>query len=163
MLAAIDDIHHWHWEGTSIHATNIAVEWQASSICSRFGNSHGGAENGVCANAAFVFGAVELDHYLIKLNLVFCIQTNQSVKDFIIDSFDCLGHTLAKITLFTVTEFVCFVHAGGCARWHSCAAKRTVFQNNVYLNGWVAAAVKDLATQDVDNCGHVIPQFAWIE
>jgi hypothetical protein len=44
--------------------------------------------------------------------------------------------------------------AGGGAGRHSGTAERAIFQHDVDLDGWIAAAIENFAADDVDDGGH---------
>ena len=66
-----------------------------------------------------------------------------------------LQHALAEIAaLVAVAQLDRLVRAGRGARGHRGAALAAVLQHHVDLHGRVAAAVEDLAADDVDDGGH---------
>ncbi len=79
MGAAIDDVHHRHRQKMGVRAADIAIERQAGGFGGSLGDGQRNAEDGVGAEARLVRRAVELDHRLVDLDLVFGIQAADGV------------------------------------------------------------------------------------
>ena len=77
------------------------------------------------------------------------------VDDLDIDGLDRLEHALAEIAaLVAVAQLDRLVRAGRGAGRHGGAAHRAVLQHDIDLDRRIAAAVEDLAADDVDDRGH---------
>jgi len=156
MGAAVDDVHHRNRQDAGVGAAEIAVERQAGGLGGGLGDGERHAEDGVGAEARLVRRAVEGDHRRVDLDLVLGVEARDGIEDLGVDGFDGLEHALAEIDrLVAVAQLDRLVGAGGGARRHRGAAEGTVFQNDVHLDGGVAAAVENLAADDVDDGGHV--------
>ena len=73
MLAAVNDVHHRNRQSAGHGAAQIAVQRQAGFFGLGFGNGQGNGQNGIGAQTAFIFGAVQVNHGLVDGNLVFGI------------------------------------------------------------------------------------------
>ncbi len=99
--------------------------------------------------------AVEVDHDLVDLGLLLGIEAAQGLEDLAIDGADRLGDALAEIAgLVAVAQLDRLMGAGGGAGRHGGAAERAIFQHDVDLDGGIAAAIEDFASDDVDDGGH---------
>ena len=135
---------------------DVAVERQPARGCRRLGAGERHAEDGVGAEPALVLGPVELDQRCIERTLVLRIHAGERIEDFSVDRVDRLLHALAEIAaLVAVAQLDRLVRAGRGARGHPRAAHRAVLQHDIDLDRRVAAAVEDLAADDVDDGGHV--------
>ena len=90
VLAAIDDIHHWHRQNTRIGPADIAVERGLHGIGHGLSKGKRDTEGGICAEAGFIFCAVKLDEELINAPLVLGLKAVKRVSNF---SIDCLLYT----------------------------------------------------------------------
>src|SRR6185503_3814532 len=80
------------------------------------------------------------------------------LEDLAIDGVDRLADALAVIArLVAVAQLDRFVGAGRGARGHRRPAHRAVLKDDVDLNRRVAAAVENLAADNVDDCRHLRP------
>ena len=155
MHAAIDDVHHRHRQGPRRGAADIAIQRHVEGFGRRLGAGQRDAEDGVGAEPALVGRAVEIDHDLVDLDLLFDRHVGQRLEDLAVDGGDRLLHALAEIArLVAVAQFDCLMRAGGGARRHRRAAHRAVFQHHIDLNGGIAAAIENFAADDVDDGGH---------
>ena len=158
MGAAIDDVHHRRGQDARLGAADIAVERQAGGVGRGLGDRHGDAEDGVGAEARLVGRAVEFDHGLVDMDLIFGVEAGNGVENLAIDGFDGLQHALAaKAGLVAVAQFDGLAGAGGGARRHGGAAERAVFQRHIDFDGGIAAQVHDFAGDNVDNLSHAAP------
>ena len=116
----------------------------------RGGEAHG--QDGVGAEPLLVLGAVELDHRRVERGLVERVEAGDRVGDLAVDRVDRAGHALAEIAaLVAVAQLDRLARAGGGARRHGRAAEGAALQDDVGLDGGVAAAVQDLAAADRDD------------
>ena len=119
------------------------------------GHGHGHGQHGVGAQAAFVLGTVEVDQGLVQKGLLGGVQTQHGFADLGVDVFNGLEHPLAQVAaLVAVAHFNGFAATGGGARRHSGPAHHARFEQHVAFDGGVAAAVKNLATYDVNDSAH---------
>ena len=152
MCAAVQNIHHRDRQLCSLNAAEETVKRNAERICSGScsGNRHG--ENRICAKLGFVLCAVCFDHCLVDRINIRSIHTGQHFIDLGVDVLDCFLHTLAEIAGFVaVTQFQCLKFTGRCAGGSSSSADRTVHEENLCLNGRIAAGIHNLTTNDLFN------------
>jgi hypothetical protein len=137
---------------------NVTVERQVGGHRSGFGDRQRNAENRVGAEARFVRRAIKLDHRRVDFDLVFSIETKQLFADIRVDVIDRLGDALALVGVATIAQLDGLVSASGCAGGNRGPADNAVFQFNIHLNGWIAAAVKNLACVNIDDGCHEVPR-----
>ena len=153
--AAVDDVHHRHGQQPRARAADIAVERQAVRLRRRLGDGERHAQDGVGAEPALVLRAVELDQRLVDLDLVFRLHAADRVENLAVHRLERLQHALAEVArLVAVAELHRLVRAGRGAGRHGGAAEGAVLQRHVDLDGRIAAAVENLAADDVDDGGH---------
>ena len=155
VLAAIDDVHHRHGQGTGVDAADVAVEREADILGRRLGHREGDAEDGVGAEAGLVGGAVQVDHHVVDLDLVGGVQPGQHVEDLALHVGRSLADALAAEAGFVaVAQLHRLVRAGGGAGGHRDPAHGAAVEHHLHLERRVAAAVEDLAGDDVGDVGH---------
>ena len=153
--AAVDDVHHRHRQHVRGRPAEVAVERQAGGRRRRLGHGQADAENGVGAEPALVLRAVELHQRGVDAALVLRVHPRQRIEDLPVDRVHGLGHALAEVAaLVAVAQLDRLVRAGRGARRHRRAALRAVLEHHVHLDRRVAAAIQDLAADDVDDGGH---------
>ncbi len=158
--AAIDDVHHRHRHHRLAPGgeclPEVAIEGQPGIARRGVGGSERDGEDGVGAEASLVLGTIELDHLLIDTLLVARVHTEHGRLEDGVDVVDSLEHAFAQIPLFVaVTQLHRLARAGGGARRYRRAAHHTGVENDVGLDGGVAAGIEDLAAADVGDSGHV--------
>ena len=113
MFAAIDDIHHRHWQDMGGDAADVAVQWQPARRSCSLSYRQADTKNGIGAKPRLVFGAVQFNHYMIDVALVFGVDPKQGLGNFAVYAGDCLEHTFTEIALLVpVTQFDRFVRTG---------------------------------------------------
>ncbi|MNX46846.1 hypothetical protein D3C86_773940 [compost metagenome] len=153
MGAAVDDVEHRNGKGTGRDAADVAVERHVDGVGGRLGNGQRDAEDGVGAKLGLVGGAVQLEHRLVDGDLVEGVHAGEFVGDHFVDVVDGAQDALAvvPIGLVLVAHLDGFVGAGGGAGGNGRAAARSAGQDDVDLDGGIAAGVEDLAGIDVFN------------
>ena len=155
MHPAVDDVHHRHRQQVRRRAADIAVERQAARDGCGLGGRERNTQNCVGAEPALVLGAVELDEGGVDAALVLGVHAGKRVENLAVDAVDSLGDALAEVArLVSVTQLDCLVRTRRGARGHTRTAERAVLEHDVDLHRRVAAAVEDLAADDVDDGGH---------
>ncbi len=155
MRAAIDDVHHRHRQNMRIGVADIAPQRHAGLFGGGLGDGERHAEDGVGAQAAFVLGAVQFDHGTVEDQLFLGIHARQRVIDLAIDGLDGLQHALAAVTaLVAVAQFDSLMRAGRGARGDGGAAETARLQDDIHLDGGIAARIENFAGVDVGNRGH---------
>jgi hypothetical protein len=160
---AVDDVHHRHRQLVAVHAAEIAVQGQAGFFRGGARDGHRDRQHGVCAQAALVFGAIEVDQGLVQKGLFGGVQAQHGFGDFGVDVLDGLEHAFAQVAGFvTVAQLDGLARAGGGTRGHGGAAHDAGFQQHVALDGGVAAAVEDFTPDDVNNSAHDSLSFSMV-
>ncbi len=154
MLTAIDDIHHRHGQQAGVRAADIAPERQGARFGSGAGDGEGHAENGVGAELGLVGRAVQLDHGLIDGDLVEGVHAFDFAGDQRVDVVDGVKDALAQIGLAAIAQFHRLVRAGRGAGRNGGAAEAAIVENDVDLDCGIAAAVKNLTADDVNDSRH---------
>ena len=107
-------------------------------------------EDRIGAELALVVGAIQLDHLRIQLRLVARVEADQGHLEHGVDVLDRPERALATIALgVAIAQLHRLARPGGCARWHGCAAVDAGGQDDVRLDGRVAARIDDLACADI--------------
>ena len=152
MGAAIDDVHQRRRQHARVDAAQIAIERQAGADGGGPGGGEAHGQDGVGAETLLVLGAVELDHRGVERGLVERVEAGDRVGDLAVDGVDRAGHALAEIAaLVAVAQLDGLARAGRGARGHGRPAEGAALQDDVGLDGRVAAAVQDLAAADRDD------------
>ncbi|MNG97416.1 hypothetical protein D3C79_565290 [compost metagenome] len=117
VLAAVDDVHHrqWHREFAwgAVQFSDVLIQRHAFGSSSRFGSSQGNRQNGVCTELGFVFSAVQVDHDLVDVSLVFGIFTQYCLSNRAVYCSNGFQYAFTQETrLVTVTQFQCFTGTG---------------------------------------------------
>ena len=153
--AAVDDVHHRHGQRHLARATEVAIQRQAGFLGSGTGHGHGHGQHGVGAQVGLVVGTVQLDQGTVDVGLFSGIQAQHGLGDFGVDVLDRLQHALAAVALgVVVTQFDGFAGAGGSTGRHGGTTHHTGFEQDIALDGGVAARVDDLTPDNVDDCTH---------
>jgi hypothetical protein len=122
----------------------------------RLGDGQRHAEDGVGAEPALVRRAVERDQGLVDGNLVFRLHAGDGIENLRVDRLHGAAHALAAITLAAVAALDRLVRAGRGAGRHRGAADDAVFQQDIDLDGRIAARVEDFACNNVGDRGHLL-------
>ena len=96
-------------------------------------------------------------------DLVLGLHAADRLEDLAVDGFDRALDALAEEARAAVAQLDRLVRAGRGAGGHGGAAHRAVFEHDVDLDGRVAAAVENLAADDVDDGGHGEVLSEWID
>ena len=157
VCAAVEDIHHGHGQLLCVNAADIVVQGGAQALSRGLCAGQGGAQDGVGTQAALVGRTVQGNQLLVNRHLIQHILTHQGIADLGIDVVHSVLDALAQITaLIAVTQLTCLINAGGRTGGNRSTAHSTVFQIDLYLNCRVAAAVQDLAADDINNLNHLL-------
>ena len=109
VCAAVENVHHRDGERDRGDAADIAIQRQMIGVC---GGACGGkryGKRGVCAQLAFVFGAVCLKNELIQLALLACAFAAECGGDDVIDGMHRLQNALAAVACgIAIPSFMCF-------------------------------------------------------
>ncbi len=166
VLAAVDDVGHRHGQDPGVGAAEVAVERQAV----RGGGGLGGGQarrRGWRWRRASPCSAVPSAAIIARSRPTWSagVAADDDLGQRAVDVGDGLGDALAEVArLVAVAELDGLVDAGAGARGDGGAAERAVGQDDVDLDGRVAAAVEDLAAADAGRSlavglTHVGPQI----
>src|SRR3989442_12404957 len=81
MFAPVQNVHHWNRECASRSASKISIEGLLERISRCFCYCKRDAEYSVCAQRAFIWGAVQFDHQFIKRYLLSGLESNDVLAD----------------------------------------------------------------------------------
>ena len=156
VCAAIDHVHHGHRQGHRCRAAKVTVKRQARLLGRRLGHSHRYGQHGVCPEAGFVLGAIQIDQHLVDEGLLAGIQAHKGLGDFGVDVLHSLQHALAQVAaLVAIAQFNGLTRAGGCATGHRGAAHDTAFQQHIALDRGIATAIDHFTANQVNDCCHL--------
>ena len=92
---------------------------------------------------------------MVEPGLVGGIAANDRARDLAVHVGDRLGHALAApAALVAVAQLDRFMDSGRRPRRNRRAAQAAIFEDDVDLDGRIAAAVEDLAAVNAGDCGH---------
>ena len=138
-----------------IGAAEITIERQSERLRRRLGYGHGHTEDGIGAEPGLVGRAVELDERVVDAALVLGVHAGERIEDLAVDGTDRLEHALAEVApLVAVAQLDGLVRTRGCPRRHRGTTPCSVLEDDIDLDGGVAATVEDLAADDVDDGSH---------
>jgi hypothetical protein len=152
--AAVDDVHHRHRQRAGERAADVAVERHLGGAGGGLGDRQRDAEDRVGAEARLVVAAVDLDQQPVETDLVLRLHAADRVVDRRVDGIDRLADALAEVALAAVALLDRLVGAGRGAGGHGGPPHRAVLEQDVDLDGRIAAAVEDLTGEDIDDGGH---------
>ena len=151
----VEDVHHGDGQNVSVRAAEVLVQGQVCRLSSSLGHGQGNAQDSVGAQLALVVGAVQSNHGCVNSALVGSLDADNLFSDFFDNRLHCAQNTLAQVYgLVAVTALNSLPLTGGCTRGHSCAGECTVFEQNLDLNGRVAAGIQNLACVNCGNNSH---------
>ena len=155
MSTTVHDVHVWHWQDVTIGAADVAVEWFVSRLSRSIECCEGNTEDGVCAELALVWSAVEIDHGLIESTLIGSIHADDGWSNHIVDCLDGVKNTLATVNrLIAIATFPSFCLTGGSTRWNEALALSTIVGVKNDLDGWVTAGIENLTCVHAFNDCH---------
>ena len=153
--AAVDDVHHRHRQLHAAHAAEVAVQGQTGLFGRGARDGHRHRQHRVRTQARLVVGAVEVDQGLVQEGLFGGVQAQHGFRDLGVDVLDGVQHALAQVAaLVAVAQLDGFARTGGRAARHGRTAHHAAFQQHVAFDGGIAAAVEDLAADDVYDGTH---------
>ena len=136
-------------------SADVTIKRQARSFRRRLGDGKRNAEDCVGAELRLVLRAVERDHRLVDLELIFGLEAGDGVENVAIDRLNRFQNALAaEAALVSVAQFDRLARAGRSARRNRGPSHRAVFQHDIHLDRRIAAAIEDLAGDDIHDRGH---------
>ena len=140
--ATVEDVHHGNGKHVGVGATQILVEGKVCGLCGSLSNGQRNAQNCVSAQLTLVIGGVQSNHGLIDGALIGGVDTDNFFRNLFNNRLDSPQNTLAQVYgLVAIAALNRFPLTGGCTRRHSSACESAVFEQNLNLNGRVAAGI----------------------
>ncbi len=146
--AAVEHVHHRHRQHVGVGAAHVAVQRDVQLDGGGLGDGERGAQDGVGAQAGLVVGAVEIEQGLIAVALVQGVAALELVADLAVHVGHGDGDALAAVAVAAVSQLDRLELTGGGARGHRGTADGTGVEDDLDLDGGVAAGVEDLAADD---------------
>ncbi|MPN27652.1 hypothetical protein SDC9_175086 [bioreactor metagenome] len=152
MGAAVQDIHHGQGQGVGVGAAHIGVEGKVLMLGGSLGAGQRNTQNGVCAQAALVGGAVQGDEQPVDGGLLQNAFAHQRGGNFCVHIGNRLGNALTQIAAFVpVPQLTGFKLAGGSAGGRGGTADNAVFQRYLGLYGGISPGIQNLPACYVRN------------
>ncbi|MDQ1127750.1 hypothetical protein QE428_002783 [Microbacterium sp. SORGH_AS 505] len=146
MLAAVDDVEQRHGQDARVGSAEVAVQRQVGAVGGGLRDGERDAEDGVRAGARLVLGPVGRDEDLVDDALLAGVDAFDFGAELVDDRVHGLQDALAAVAaLVAVAELIRLEGAGGRAGGDGCALDDAVVEQNLHLDGRVAARVQDLA------------------
>src|SRR5918994_420524 len=142
-----------------IRSADVAVERQVRGVGCRMGHRQRDAEDRVGAELAFVVGAVEVQHGLVHQPLLAGLVAHQLRSELVDHPQHGFANTFAAVPAVDVAQLNRLERSRGCAGGHRGAALGSVVEDDLHLDGGVAARVEDLAGADELDTGHLEHAF----
>ena len=152
--AAVDHVHHRHGEDVGVGAADVAVQRHAQLVGGGLGDRQADAEDRVGAETCLVVGAVELAQQRVDDALRHRVEAVEGVGDLAVDEADGVLDTLAAVAVAAVAQLDGFVLAGRRAARHGGTPGGAGVEDDLDLDGRVAARIEDLAADDFDDLTH---------
>jgi hypothetical protein len=137
-----------------VRSADVAVQRQLELGGGGLGHGQRDAEDGVGAQAGLVVGAVQVEQQPVDVALLEGVEADQGVVDLAVDVADGLEHALAAVALVAVAQLDGLEGAGGGARGDDGSARGPRVEDDLDLDGGIAAGVEDLASDDVLDGAH---------
>ncbi len=151
---AVEDVHHRHRKDVRAVAAEVAPQRQPLLGGGRVRGGQRDAEDRVRAQARLVRRAVERDERRVEAALVVGVEAGDRRGDLAVDVRDRLRDALAAPGLAAVAQLGRLELARRGARRHGRAAGGAGAQDELDLDGRVAAAVEDLAGVNAIDLAH---------
>ena len=146
MRAAVEDIHHRHWENLGVWSTEVFVKWLADLSCSGFGAGERNGQDRVGADFFLRRGAIHSDHRFVHGDLVSGIDADERRGEEFGDVENGFVDTLPEVFgLVAITKLDGFMLTGTRSAWDSSATNGSACELDVRLDGRIATGIKDLA------------------
>jgi hypothetical protein len=146
------------------HAAEVAVQRQAGFFGRGAGHGHDTASMALAPRRLLLSVPSRSIRVLSRKACSDGVQAQHGLGDFGVDVLHGLEHALAQVAaLVAVAQLDGLAAAGGGARRHGGAAHGAGFQQHVAFDGGVAAAVEDLAADDVNDGAHGVPFFSKVQ
>src|SRR5699024_2449534 len=143
---AVEDVHHRDRQDVRVRTADVLVQRDPGGIRRGAGHGQRDAEDGVRAERALVRGAVELEHRGVDRALLLDVHAQDLRLDVGDDGAHRVEDALAQVAgLVAVTTLDGLEGAGGGAGGDGGAGERAVVEQDLHLDGGVAAGIEDLA------------------
>ena len=149
--AAVEDVHQRHRQhrvGAAREGGEVGEQRHAARLRHGAGERHRDAQDGVGAESRLVRRAVELDEPAVDRGLV-GLAADERAGDLAVDVRHGAPHAAAQVARpIPVAQLDRLALAGGGARGHRRPPERAPLEDQVDLDGRIAARVEDLAPMD---------------
>ena len=153
--AAVDDVHHRHRHLHRAGAAEVAVQRQAGFFGGGLGHRHRHRQHGVGAEAALVFGAVQVDQGAVEEGLLVGVEAHDRFGDLGVDILAGLQHALAEVALHVaIAQFDRFARTGRRAGRHRRAAHHARLQQHIAFDGRIAARIDNFTADNINDSTH---------
>ena len=160
MGATVEDVHHRRRQGVCACAAEVAVQRQCKAIRRGPRGSHRDGKNRIRAQSSLIFGAIELNHFLVQRALVGGVEVRQGVGYLAVYIFHGLEHTFADVnTAVAVAQLNRFVLTGRSAAGDDGPALRSILKPDFCLHRRIAARIQHLPAAYFCNIAHVFMIF----
>ena len=155
MRAAVEDVHHRHGQQIDRFTTQVTIKGELILGGCRAGHCHRNSEDRVCAEAGFIFRAVQFDELLINGTLLRGVHVGESIGNLAVHVFYRLQHALAEIApVVAIAEFDRFMFTRRSAAGHNGASNRTVRKLYFSFDRRIAARVEHFAGANIADISH---------
>src|SRR5260221_13344317 len=133
----------------------MTVRGRAGPVGAAAAPRHRYRQQRIGAEACLVLGTVEVDQRAVDDRLLARVEADDGFRHLGIDELHRLQHALATVApLVAVAQLDRLAAAGGGARGHGGAPHHARLEQHVGLHGGVAAGIKDLPRDDIDDRTH---------
>jgi len=144
--ATVDDVHQRNRQGVRVRTAEVAEQREAGGDGCGLGDGEADAEDGVRAETLLVVGPVHLDQDGVDDALVTGVELLDGGAEVVDNGVNGLADTLALVAgLVAVAQLERLEGARRCAGRNCRAADRAIRQQDLDLDGRIAAGVKNLA------------------
>ena len=113
MFAAVDNVHHRNRQSHWASAAQVTIQRQACIFSGRACYGHRNGQSSIGTQVAFVFRTVQFDHDLVDIRLFVGIDTDEGLRDLVVDVVNGFQYAFAQVTGFVaVTQFQSFFLTG---------------------------------------------------
>jgi len=142
MRAAVQNIHHRHWQNARTGSAQITKERKVCRRRSRVRGCKRHTEQRVCAQIFFVGRTIQLDQLGIDFFLRAGVKSPEGIGNSPVHIPDRFEDAFAAITLLiAIPQFPCFMLTRAGTTRHGCSSERATFQSHIDFNGGIAARI----------------------
>ena len=152
MCAAVEDVHHRHGQDVRLQTAEEAIERNILGLCRRIRRRNRDCEDRIRAELGLILRAVHIEHRLIDGIDVARLDADEGGRNLLVYVLNRLGDPLAaELRLVAVAQLERLELACGRARRGRTAADRAILENDLRLNGRIAARIDDLTADNLSD------------